>query len=353
VFVTASTHCARFKQLVLSNLVVSGGKNMFRISAYSRLLKSIAFTLLVAGLAVAQAPAAAKRPAAVPADFVLTPFGYFHPSCVNHLAKDDVLREDLKVIERKGGRTQPLMCAYPHFDSDGTKAVGDLKPVGDGKTQPPFIGHSWIEYASIHETYDYEEVYSQWTVPPAPASNDGQTLYFFNGLEDINDVVSIIQPVLGWNGNGLSNWSIAAWNCCPSGTTNEATPEAVNPGDQIEGYTFSTCGSGSTSCPTWDVVALDDQNGNFSQLIDTPNEGQTFNWAFGGVLEVYNITQCSDYPAGEESAHSGSIGFHDQVVLNRDYVQITPAWKVTNVSGGLSPQCNYGGSIPKQVNLTY
>ncbi len=60
-----------------------------------------------------------------------------------------------------------------------------------------------------------EEVYSQWTVPPAPASNDGQTLYFFNGLEDINDVVSIIQPVLGWNGNGLSNWSIAAWNCCP------------------------------------------------------------------------------------------------------------------------------------------
>jgi hypothetical protein len=325
---------------------------MFRISAYSRLLKSIAFTLLMAGVAVAQSSAGAKRPADVPADFILTPFGYFHPSCVNHLAKEDVLREDLKVIERKGGTTQPLKCAYPHFEADGTKVVGDLKPVGDG-TKPPFIGHSWIEYASVHDVNDYEEVYSQWTVPPAPASNDGQTLYFFNGLEDINDVVSIIQPVLGWNGNGLSNWSIAAWNCCPSGTTNEATPVSVSPGDQIEGYSFSTCGKGTKTCPTWDVVALDDQNESFSQLIDTPNEGQTFNWAFGGVLEVYNITQCSDYPAGEESGYGGKIGFHDQVILNDQYVQINPSWTISNVSGGLTPQCNYGGTKRPQVYLNY
>jgi hypothetical protein len=325
---------------------------MFRISAYSRLLKSIAFTLLMAGVAVAQSSAGAKRPADVPADFILTPFGYFHPSCVNHLAKEDVLREDLKVIERKGGTTQPLKCAYPHFEADGTKVVGDLKPVGDG-TKPPFIGHSWIEYASVHDVNDYEEVYSQWTVPPAPASNDGQTLYFFNGLEDISDVVSIIQPVLGWNGNGLSNWSIAAWNCCPSGTTNEATPVSVSPGDQIEGYSFSTCGKGTKTCPTWDVVALDDQNESFSQLIDTPNEGQTFNWAFGGVLEVYNITQCSDYPAGEESGYGGKIGFHDQVILNDQYVQINPSWTISNVSGGLTPQCNYGGTKRPQVYLNY
>jgi len=329
------------------------GKIMFCISAYSRLFKSIAFTMLVAGLTAAQVPNGGKRPAAVPADYVLTPFGYFHPSCVNHLATGDSVREDLKVIERKKGTTQPLVCDYPHFEADGTKLVGDLRPVGDGNSQPPFIGHSWIEYASIHGTADYEEVYSQWTVPPTPASNDGQTLYFFNGLEDINDVVSIIQPVLGWNGNGLSGWSIAAWNCCPSGTTNEATPEPVNPGDQIEGYTFSTCSAGTKTCPTWDVVALDDENGKFSELIDTPNEGQTFNWAFGGVLEVYNITQCSDYPSGEASGYSGAIGFHDQIVLNDSYVKITPAWTVTNLSSGLTPQCSYGGSTPKQVILTY
>jgi len=321
---------------------------MFRISTYSQLLKSIAFAMLVACLAAAQAPAGPMRPAAVPADFVVTPFGYFHPSCVNHLAQGDVLREDLKVIERKSGTTQPLACAYPHFEADGTKEVGDLKPVGDGKSQPPYIGHSWIEYASIHDTYDYGLVYSEWTVPPAPSSNDGQTIYLFNGLEQYSGDVSIIQPVLGWNGNGLSNWSIAAWNCCPNGTTNEATPTSVNSGDQIEGYQYPTCSAGTKTCATWIVVALDDQNEHFSQLIDTPNEGQTFNWAFGGVLEVYNITQCSDYPASEESGIGGQIGFHDQLVWNDKNVQITPAWTVTNLAGGLTPQCNYGGSTPNR-----
>ena len=53
---------------------------MFCISAYSRLVKSIAFTMPAAGLIAAQVPAGAKRPAAVPADYLITPFGYFHPS---------------------------------------------------------------------------------------------------------------------------------------------------------------------------------------------------------------------------------------------------------------------------------
>ncbi|HLW85462.1 MAG TPA: hypothetical protein VKR60_09635 [Candidatus Sulfotelmatobacter sp.] len=327
----------------------------FRSSAYSRVLKSIAITMLVAGLTAVQAQtsAAANRPAAVPADYVLTPFGYFHPSCVNHLAQEDVLRQDLKVIERKNGTTQPLVCNYPRFEADGTKTVGDLLPVGDGKSEPPFIGHSWIEYASIHDSYDYEEVSSRWTVPPNPSSNDGQTLYFFNGLEQYSGDVTIIQPVLGWNSDYGSAWGIASWNCCPGGTTNEASPQPVNPGDQIEGYSFSTCKAGTKKCPTWNVVTLDDENGNFSQLSATPNEGQTFNWAFGGVLEVYNITQCSDYPAKEGSGYSGAIGFHDHIVLNDSYVKITPAWTVTNVSGGLTPQCSYGGSVPKQVILNY
>ncbi len=329
------------------------GKMLSHIPVSSRLLKLIAFTMLVAGLTVAQGPAASKRPSAVPADFVLTPFGYFHPSCVNHLAEGEVVREDRKVIERKDGSTQVLACAYPHFEGDGTKVAGELKPVGDGQSRPPFIGHSWIEYASIHDASDYDLVYSTWTVPPSPASNDGQTLYFFNGLEDINDVVSIIQPVLGWNGNGLSGWSIASWNCCPSGTTNEATPMSVNSGDQIEGYNFANCSAGAKTCSSWDVVALDDQNGSFSQLLGTPNEGQTFNWAFGGVLEVYNISQCSDYPNSEASGIGGQIGFHDQLVRNYKNVNITPAWTVSNVSGGQTPQCNYGGSTPKQVILTY
>jgi hypothetical protein len=50
---------------------------------------------------------------------------------------------------------------------------------------------------------------------------------------------------------------------------------------------------------------------------------------------------------------AGGIGFHNQSVLNDNYVQITANWTITNLSSGLTPQCGYGGSAPKQVILKY
>ncbi len=133
---------------------------------------------------------------------------------------------------------------------------------------------------------------------------------------------------------GLATGASLPGTAAPSGTTNEATPVSVSPGDQIEGYSFSTCGKGTKTCPTWDVVALDDQNESFllSSLI-RQMRGRLLTGRLGGVLEVYNITQCSDYPAGEESGYGGKIGFHDQVILNDQYVQINPSWTISNVSG--------------------
>jgi len=301
--------------------------------------------------AQAQAPAGPKRPAAVPADFVITPFGYFHPSCVNHLAKGDVLREDESVIQRANGTYENIQeCAYPHFEADGAKVVGDVRPVGDGNSEPPYIGHSWIEYASISTTANYGAVYSEWDVPAAPTSNDGQVVYLFNGLEQRSGDVTIIQPVLGWNADYGSAWGIASWNCCKKGTVQEATPAPVNPGDHLFGSTYNNCSAGTTKCSSWTIYTGDLENGNSSVLV-TSNFGQTFNWAFGGVLEVYYITQCSDYPPATNYLHG--IGFYNQTVLNDEFASITPAWGIHNVSSGLTPQCSYGGSLPKQVILTY
>ena len=322
---------------------------MFRISTYSLLLKSIAITLFIAGLTAAFALplAGPNRPAQVPAHYVITPFGYFDPSCVAQLAKGDILRKDKKVIEHANGTSESMRaCAYPHYTANGEAITGDERAV-----QPPKIGHSWIEYASITTTTAYGQVYAEWDVPPAPSTNDGQTVYLFNGLEDYKDVVTIVQPVLGWNSDYASAWGIASWNCCESGTVYEATPAHVNSGDHLEGYVFDNCAPGTKICTSWDVVTVDDSNGNFSQLTATSNFGQTFNWAFGGVLEVYNIVQCGDYPTPD---YLGGIGFFNQSVLNDKFQVIAaPAWKISNVSGGLSPQCGYGGSLPKQVVLTY
>jgi hypothetical protein len=309
---------------------------------------AIAAVSVVSFMTAAQALplAGPNRPATVPENYVITPFGYFDPSCVTHLAKGDVLRHDKKAIEHANGTYDNMtVCAYPHYTADGEQVIGDERAV-----QPPKIGHSWIEYASITTTSAYGQIYGEWDVPPAPSNNDGQTLFLFNGLEDYNDVVTILQPVLGWNSDYASAWGIASWNCCEKGTVYEATPAHVNSGDHLLGYVFDNCAPGTKTCSSWDVVTVDEQNGNFSQLTDTGNFGQTFNWAFGGVLEVYNIVQCGDYPPPD---NLGGIGFYNQSVLNDNFKAITPAWKVTNVSGGLTPQCSYGGSLPKQVILKY
>jgi hypothetical protein len=324
-------------------------ETMLRIFGNSRFLRVIALTTLVAGLTAAQALTSAgpKRPAAVPENYVITPFGYFHPSCVAHLAKGDVMQHDTKsILHANGGIDAMHVCEFPHYRADGESVTGDERGVKD-----PNISHAWVEYASVTTTSAYGQIYSEWDVPPTPANNDGQTVFLFNGLEDINDVVTIIQPVLGWNSDYASAWGIAAWNCCESGTVYEATPAKANPNDHLEGYVFDNCSSGTKTCSSWDIVIVDETNGNFSELLDTSNFGQTFNWAFGGVLEVYNIAQCGDYPPPD---YAGGIGFVNQSLLNDKFSVITsPAWKVTNSSSGLTPQCNYGGSLPKQVVLTY
>src|SRR5208337_1338722 len=111
-------------------------KPMFRIST-STLLNSIPITLLVVALTAAQAltPAGPKRPATVPAGYVITPFGYFDPSCVTHLAKGDVLRQDKETIEHANGTSDNMqVCGYAHYTADGEKVTGDERAV-----EPPKI----------------------------------------------------------------------------------------------------------------------------------------------------------------------------------------------------------------------
>ncbi len=84
------------------------------------------------------------------------------------------------------------VCAYAHFKADGEKVTGDEQPV-----KQPSIGHAWVEYASATTTSPYGYLYAYWSVPPAPSTNDGQTVHLFPGMEDYKDVVTIIRPVLG------------------------------------------------------------------------------------------------------------------------------------------------------------
>lgn len=327
--VSAVGSTKKLKGIVLSNLLL--------------------FTMLVACLNAAHAltPAGPKRPATVPEDYVVTPFGYFHPGCVRQLGQGDVLHEDEGTVDHADGTREVIQeCAYPHYHSNGEEA----REEGSEAATLPYIGHSWIEYGSVTTSTSYGKVDATWTVPPAPTSNDGQVVYLFPGLEDDKDVVSIIQPVLGWNSDFTGAWGIASWNCCAKGVTWESTPVKVKAGDSIFGAVWDTCTAGTLSCATWDIYTEDLTTAKSTQLTKSSSVGQTFNWAFGGVLEVYYISKCADYPS------NGSISFKSIGLYNDKFVNIaSPGWSITNLSKGLTPQCSYGGSVvsASDVKLTY
>jgi hypothetical protein len=281
----------------------------------------------------AQAPAGFGRPANVPANYVITPAGYFHPSCVRQLGRGESLLADGRVLQHADGTLENIpACEFPHYTSRGEVITPGA--------QPPTIGHSWIEDSNVTTSSSYGEITATWAVPPSPTGNDSQTVYFFPGLEDINDIVSIIQPVLGWNADYKDAWGIASWNCCVSGTTWESSPVRVNSSDTILGTVRSTCSPGVLTCPTWNITTNDVTLGKSTTLSNSPNEGQTFNWAFAGALEVYNIVNCNDYPA------NGSINFYAVALYDYNFNQISsPAWSIGSYYSGLTPQCSYGGSV--------
>jgi hypothetical protein len=327
-------------------------------------LKLIAVAAVqIVGIVAAQAqiPAGSNRPASVPSGFVITPFGYFHSSCVHRLAEKDVLHSDRQLIQHPNGTsTQMPTCAHPHYTTYGEAVSGDKR----GPLTPstiPTISHAWIESASVTTSFltvgvgggsgspsavwpFFGTLSAEWSVPYTPASHDGQTLFYFPGLEDGPGSV-ILQPVLGWNADFASAWGIASWHCCPGGITVEATPQQVSPGDSI--YGVMGCASGTTtSCTSWNISACDMQNGRCSQMLGTSSLGAIFVWAFAGALEVYNVVQCSDFPS------NGLISFHDiQLVNNLGQLIASPNWSANPAPSTLTPQCFYRVTLPTEVIL--
>jgi hypothetical protein len=122
-----------------------------RYRSYSRL--ALTGMISAAVMARAQAPAGPNRPAQVPEDFVVTPFGYFHPSCVVHLAEGEELLQGGRVIQRADGTTYSVpVCEYPHYT-----ARGEMVAAGS-KVKPPTISDSWIVSESTTTGSSYGEI---------------------------------------------------------------------------------------------------------------------------------------------------------------------------------------------------
>jgi len=306
--------------------------------------------LLSAGLSGQDASgvsALTNRPPNVPAEYVITPFGYFHPSCVLLLAEGNTLLADGRVQTADGRVEAAHVCNYPHYMPSGGIVAADGN---SSQTNPPEI-EGWLESVSATTSTSFGKISATWPVPPSPTSDDGQCDYFFPGFEDSNDVLSIVQPVLQWGSGcyitGGAQWIIASWNCCMNGTTWHSTPVDVNAGDTILGTITPTCKTKKNYCATWNIVSEDKTTGKKTTLAKSPADGQIWNWAFGAVSEDYGVVQCSDFP------DDSSITFTVQLYNQQRKLIGNPNWQGTQWNSG-PPSCNYGWKITKtQETLKY
>lgn len=294
-----------------------------------------------------------NRPASVPDGYVVTPFGYFHASCVQSLAKGERMLPDHRIQHADGSvEESAAICTYPHYTASG-KRVGansaSQSPIAaNAKSAPasPEI-NGWIESANIvaNTGTAFGSMNARWTVPPQPRSDDGQVLFFFPGLEDINNTQSILQPVLTFS---AGQWYMQSWNCCLSGIAVNSPAINVSPGDRIYGSITNTCVTGTLSCSTWNVLSLDMTTGESTELADTPSDGQVFNWAFGGVLEPYYVISCDDFPPDD------AVSFDDVSVFNESLRTVhDPKWGVA-VNTTATPQCNFDVKTnPKKITISY
>jgi hypothetical protein len=301
------------------------------------LLTALAVLMTSTGLS-AQIEAGPHRPGNVPAGYVVTPFGYFHPSCVQSIAEDEALLANGQVQHSDGSVTGKTTCSYPRYAPDGTPKVTTAKQ------QVPEVS-GWIESESVTAPTNksFSALYASSRVPSQPRAQDGQVLFFFPGFEDISNVESILQPVITWS---AGQWTVSNWNCCLSGITTQSKPVNISPGDEIVSSITENCRPGTLSCATWNIFSLDTHTGKSTTLAKTPSEGQVFNWAFGGALEPYYVVNCDDYPRdGHES--------YQVIVFDERFIPIEPKWTVS-VNTTATPQCGYKvDAKPFEVTLDY
>jgi len=262
-------------------------------------------------------------------DMVITPFGPRLRQCVlevesgSHIYETD---DGLRVTREINGLLHsyevdvPLECHTDGFVEQlmHKRAMRRAEnPVPDG----------WLDNAGAYplgKAGNISQFTGVYTVPGDPASNSGQVLFYFIGMQDNNfAAVNIIQPVLTW-GNGVSGWNLASWDCCPKNITVQSkTITGFAAGDEIKGTLKRQSDS------TWLIDATIVKSGANTTL--TSHVGDyLYDWS-DVTLEVYSVSVCAQFA-------KGPMKFTNLQLLGPNGETLKPTWSLTAATG-----C--GGSI--------
>ena len=264
--------------------------------------------------------------------FVITPVGELPRACVHEIPAGAVVSRD-RVVSLPDGRSFKLpVCDTPPVRSSGPLLAPTVNQYLEYVFAPVDTVNQW--------NHSFETIWAKWVVPNAPANSysSGKVYYTFPGLEP-GAANLIVQPVLQYGNNrgfGGNYWSIASWVCskgAPGYTCTHSVPRTVSTGDTIIGWAYPQSCVGS-SC-TW-VVNTKSVAQNFTTTLYS-GAPQRMWYAFGGAVEVYNLTSCSDFPAS---------GVYYSEVVVQDYQgvhSVVPNWE-PYLQSNVSPWCSYGVS---------
>ncbi len=203
----------------------------------------------------------------------------------------------------------------------------------------PGTGNGWVESIQYDvplgsgDNIDY--LTGEWVVPSNPSSNGG-LVYIFNGIEPTTENL-ILQPVLQWGATtaggliGGNYWTIASW--LVGSNAYHSPGVTVKAGDKIVGTTYITSTSGGTL--NWESIADDVTTGAYS-WITAWSSGYQWNWAFSGVLEAYNISSCSQFPASDYTYFQNTDVYHGYPYYDLE----SPRWYGSVYNDGF-PSCGF------------
>jgi len=249
--------------------------------------------------------------------FVLVPGGRkMHQSCVVKLEDGDTV-EDEGVVRRADGTLDQHTCDF------------EPRPVAMENAASTAI-NGWVEAAHWKAPSEVHTLGGFWVVPPAPASQGSQTIFYFTGTEDAKGSV-ILQPVLQWGGSaagGGKYFAIASWYV-GNKFSHFSALKRVPSGHTIRGWQNGGGAGGKWTVSTTDWTANVTTTLNVSGV---PKQTE----AFAAVLEAYGVTACNQFP-------STARYFSTLSVFDLNNKQLSPKWANDWVgSAPKTPACSYG-----------
>lgn len=258
-------------------------------------------------------------------DLVATPDGWYHRSCVHEIPNGAHVDIHGQVHRKDGSAYQVSTCTHP----------GRVIVASQQRTVAPTI-NGWLEWADFQSSYNFSEINAAWHVPAAPTGSycvvfcsSNEVFYTFPGLQSSS---YIIQPVLqyGYNGDyGGEYWTLASWHCNSGSDCHHSTPISASPGDSIVGAVHASgCANGICA---WTISTIDVTKGTRSDY--TIDDTQDYGDAVGGVVEVYNLSSCDQFP-------TGGVFFTGISLFNGNGQQVTPSWFNLKQSAP-NPNCDF------------